>query len=127
MIGVDSPMMWFGTDSFDDPFAATGPTFGLTSMLKRVDVACFSVISDVYDGTLDPTSGAIVTYNLENGGHDWEIGGLYPFSNVTETYTLVPYDPPLLEIRQDWIDLIEDLKADIIDGTVTIPDTIYWT
>ncbi len=125
-IGTDSPLMWYGTSSYDDPMAAASPTFGLSTMLKRVDVACFSVIKDVYDGVLDSTTGTIEVYNLANGGHDWEIGGLIPFSNQTQSYTLVPYDPPLLQIPQSYIDIVNDLKQAIINGSITIPDTIYW-
>ncbi|MHA3963274.1 MAG: BMP family lipoprotein [Candidatus Thorarchaeota archaeon SMTZ1-45] len=127
MIGVDSPQMWFGTSSYDDPTAAAAPTFALTSMLKRVDVACFDAIKDTHDGTLNSTTGTIETYNLSNNGLGWEINGLQPFSNLTETYTLVEYDPPLLELPQSWITQINNLKAAIIAGTVTVPDTIYWT
>lgn len=127
MIGVDSPQMWFGTSSYDDPLAATGPTFALTSMLKRVDVACFDAIKAVHDGTLNSTTGTILTYNVANGGHDWEVGGLIPFSNQTQAYTLEPYDPPLLDLPQSWVDQVNDLKDDIIDGVVTVPDVIYWT
>jgi basic membrane protein A len=127
MIGVDAPQMWFGTSSFDDPAGATAPTFALTSMLKRVDVAVYDIIKDVRAGTLNRTSGTIFPYDLENLGHDWEIGGLIPFSNETDAYTLVQYADPLLQLPQAWIDIVEDLKDDIINGVYTVPDTIYWT
>ncbi|MHA2371942.1 MAG: BMP family lipoprotein [Candidatus Thorarchaeota archaeon] len=124
MIGVDSPQMWFGTASYDDPLTATGPTFALSSMLKRVDVGTFEVIKSAYDGEFE--NGTQV-YNLANGGHDWEMNGLIPFSNETDAYTLVEYDTPLLNLPQSIIDQIEDLRDLIIAGTVTVPDTIYWT
>ncbi|UCE09337.1 MAG: BMP family ABC transporter substrate-binding protein [Candidatus Thorarchaeota archaeon] len=129
MIGVDSPMMWYGCDTYDQGpgYAHTAPTFGLTSMLKRVDSAVFEVIEDVMNGDLDSTTGSIFAYNLENGGHDWEINGYIPYSNVTDVYTLTEYDSPLLTLSQSIVDTIQDLKADIIAGTVTVPDTIYWT
>jgi basic membrane protein A len=129
MIGVDSPMMWYGCDTYDQGpgYDHTSPTFGLSSMLKRVDVACYQIIEDVMNGDLDATTGSIFAYDLENGGHDWEIGGYIPFSNVTDVTTLVAYDPPLLELRQSWVDIINDLKEDIINDVVTVPDTIYWT
>jgi basic membrane lipoprotein Med (substrate-binding protein (PBP1-ABC) superfamily) len=126
MIGVDSPQMWFGTSSYDDPAGATAPTFALTSMLKRVDVACFTAIEDAFNGDLDSTSGSIEVYNLANGGHDWEMNGLQPFSNTTQAYTLVEYSIPLLELPAAWVTQINDLKAEIIAGTVTVPDAIYW-
>lgn len=122
-IGVDSPMMWVGTSS-SDPLTATGPTFGLSSMLKRVDVATFEVIESVYDGTFE--NGTSV-YDIANGGHDWEIGGYIPFSNETTAYELEAYDPPLLELPQSIIDEVEALKALIVAGTVEVPDAIYWT
>ena len=125
-IGVDSPMMWYGTASYDDALAATGPTFGLSSMLKRVDVGCYEAIKDVYDGVLDKTTGAIEVYDLANGGHDWEVNGLIPFSNATSTYTLEEYDPPLLSLPQSYIDIVMDLKQAIINGSIVIPDSIYW-
>ena len=123
-IGVDSPMMWYGTSSLDDPLAAAAPTFALSSMLKRVDVGTFECIKDTYDGVF--TNGS-KTYNLANGGLDWEIGGLIPFSNETTSYVLEPYAEPLLNLPQSVIDTIEDLKDDIIAGTYEVPDTIYWT
>ncbi|MFW9787930.1 MAG: BMP family protein [Candidatus Thorarchaeota archaeon] len=127
MVGVDSPQMWFGTSSYDDPAGASSPTFALTSMLKRVDVAAFDAIKDTHDGTLNKTSGTIEVYNLSNNGLGWEIGGLRPFSNLTQVYELVPYDPPLLDIPQSWIDIVNDLKDDIINGVETVPEVIYWT
>jgi basic membrane protein A len=129
MIGVDSPQMWFGTSTYDQgpAYAHTGPTFCLTSMLKRADVACYDVIKDVRDGTLNSTTGEIKTYNLANNGLAWEIGGYIPFSNVTDVYTLTPYDPPLLKLPQSWVDQVNALKAAIIAGTVTVPDDVYWT
>ncbi|MHA2140034.1 MAG: BMP family lipoprotein [Candidatus Thorarchaeota archaeon] len=123
MIGVDSPQMWFGTSSIDDPLAATAPTFALTSMLKRVDVGTFDAIKDVHDGTFE--NGTAV-YSLANGGHDWEVNGYIPFSNETLAYTLEEYDEPLLSLPQAWIDIVNDLKADIIAGTYTIPAAPYW-
>jgi basic membrane protein A len=121
MIGVDAPQMWYGTSSYDDPLAATGPTFALTSMLKRVDVGVFDAIKAVHDGVFNKTSGSIEVYDIENGGHDWEIGGLIPFSNETQAYTLEPYDPPLLNLPQSYIDTVNDIKQGIINGTFTIP------
>lgn len=126
MAGVDSPQMWYGTSSYDDPMAATPPTFALTTALKRVDVACFEIIKDVYDGTFTSTDGSIEVYNLANGGHDWEVNGLIPFSNETQAYTLVEYSVPLLELPASYVTTVNDLMADIIAGTVTVPDAIYW-
>ena len=66
VIGVDSPQMYLGTDDPDTPVA---PTVGLTSMLKRVDVAVYQVISSVRDGTF---SGGFSVFNLSNGGLGYE-------------------------------------------------------
>ncbi|MFW9964764.1 MAG: BMP family protein, partial [Candidatus Sifarchaeia archaeon] len=111
MIGVDSPMMWYGTNTYDQGpgYAHTSPTFGLSSMLKRVDVAAYEIIEDVMNGDLNSTTGSIVTYNLANNGLAWEIHGYIPFSNVTDVYTLVEYDPALLELPQSWVTQINDL------------------
>ncbi len=128
MIGVDSPMMWYGCGTYAQGpgYAHTAPTFGLTSMLKRVDLGVFEVIQDVKDGVLDHTTGSIFPYDLENGGHDWEINGYIPYSNETDVYTLTEYDSPLLSLPSSIVTTINNLKADIISGAVTVPDTQYW-
>jgi basic membrane protein A len=124
MIGVDSPQMWYGTSSYDDPMEAKPPTFVLTSCLKRVDIAVFEIIKSVYDGTFEP---GIHSYDLANGGHDWEKNGLIPLGPHTDSYTLVEYDPPLLTLPQSIVDQVDALKAEIIANPDIVPDEIYWT
>ncbi|MEM2142979.1 MAG: BMP family ABC transporter substrate-binding protein [Candidatus Thorarchaeota archaeon] len=100
VIGVDSPQMYLGCA---DPNNPQPPTVGLTSMLKRVDVAVYSIIKDVY---LNQFTGGIKVFNLANGGLDYEI------------------NTDLLTLPTSVIQAVEALKAAIIAGTVTVPDTL---
>jgi len=107
-IGVDSPQMYYGTA---DPEAATvvGPTLCLTSMLKRVDVAVYTIIEEwVVDGTWETGFGLYYSFNLVNGGVGYEV------------------NEDLLTLAPAIISAVEDFKADIIAGTITIPQAIYW-
>jgi basic membrane protein A len=100
VIGVDSPQMYLGCEDTDNP---APPTLSLTSMLKRVDVAVFNTIKEVYDGTF--TGGAKI-FKLSNGGVGYEVN--------TALLTL----PPAV------ITAVEALKAAIIAGTVTVPTAL---
>ena len=102
-IGVDSPQMYLGTADPDNP---TAPTFCLTSMLKRVDVAVYNMIRDAHFGNF---TGGPKTFSLVNNGVDYEIN--------TDLLTL----PPAV------ITAVNDLKAEIIAGNVVVPAEIYWT
>ncbi|MHA1881778.1 MAG: BMP family lipoprotein [Candidatus Thorarchaeota archaeon] len=99
-IGVDNPQMYIGCDDPENPEA---PTIGLTSMLKRIDVAIYETIKQVYEGTFD---GGIDVYTLTNGGVDYEI------------------NEDLLTLPAAVITAVEDLKALIIAGEVTVPTTL---
>ncbi len=103
VIGVDSPQMYLGCADPDNP---EPPTVGLTSMLKRVDVAVHDIIEDVVEDTF---SGGVNLFTLANGGLDYEI------------------NTDLLTLPTSVINAVEDLKAAIIAGTVTVPDSIYWS
>jgi basic membrane protein A len=106
-IGVDSPQMYYGTA---DPVNPEPPTLCLTSMLKRVDVAVYTVIEDwVVDGTWNTGYDLLYTFNLANNGVGYEIN--------TDLLTL---DPSV-------ISAVDAFKAEIIAGTVVVPDAIYWT
>jgi basic membrane protein A len=102
-IGVDSPQMYLGTADPENPVA---PTWCMTSMLKRVDVAIYNMMRDTYYGNF---TGGVKSFNLANGGVGYEI------------------NEDLLTLPPAVISAVEALKADIISGTVTVPDSIYWT
>ena len=106
-IGVDSPQMYLGTADSTNPVP---PTVTLTSMLKRVDVAAYNLIESwVIDGVWDTGFDLIYSFNLVNGGVDYEIN--------TDLLTL---DPAIIVE-------VEAFKALIIAGTVVVPDDYFWT
>ncbi len=102
VIGVDSPQMYLGCA---DPENPAPPTVGLTSMLKRVDVAVYSIMHEAVLGTW---TGGLKFFNLANGGLDYEI------------------NENLLTLPQSVKDKVNDLKQAIINGTFTVPDDVYW-
>jgi basic membrane protein A len=107
VIGVDSPQMYYGTADPENPAA---PTLCLTSMLKRVDIAVYTIIEDwVEDGTWQTGFDLLYTFNLANNGVGYEIN--------TALYTL----------PTSVTDAVDDFKAEIVAGTVVVPDAIYWT
>ncbi|TFH01277.1 MAG: BMP family ABC transporter substrate-binding protein [Candidatus Thorarchaeota archaeon] len=108
-IGVDSPQMYYGTaDPEADP--VVGPTLCLTSMLKRVDVAVYTIIEDwVVDGTWATGYGLLYSFNLVNGGVGYEV------------------NTDLLTLDAGIISQVEAFKALIIAGNITVPSAIYWT
>jgi len=105
-IGVDSPQMYYGTA---DPLNPVAPTVCLTSMLKRVDVAVYTLIEDwVVDGTWATGYGLLYAFNLANDGVGYEVNE-----------DLLTLDPAIIVE-------VEALKAAIIAGTVVVPDAVYW-
>ena len=105
-IGVDSPQMYYGTA---DPLNPEAPTLCLTSMLKRVDIAVYTLIEDwVVDETWATGFDLLYAFNLENDGVGYEVN--------TDYLTL---DPAIIVE-------VEALKALIIAGTVVVPDAVYW-
>jgi basic membrane protein A len=78
----------------------------LTSMLKRVDVAVFDVYQQFLGDTLAASSGAsggFFTYDLKADGVGYsESGGFLA----------------------DYVEQLEDIKAEIIAGTITVPSTV---
>jgi len=105
-IGVDSPQMWYGTEDTENPVA---PTLCLTSMLKRVDVAVYTLIEEwVVDATWQTGYGLLYAFNLANDGVGYEV------------------NEDLLTLHPDIISEVEALKALIIAGTVVVPDAVYW-
>ncbi len=106
-IGVDSPQMYYGTA---DPENPESPTLCLTSMLKRVDVAVYTIIEDwVEDGTWKTGYDLLYAFNLANNGVGYEV------------------NTDLLTLPSSVITAVEAFKALIVAGTITVPDAIYWT
>lgn len=97
-IGVDSNQNFRGdTDSNPETL-----NHGLTSMLKRVDVAAYNAAMDVVNGEF--TAGLQSLGLAEDG-----VG-----------YAVDEYNSAL--ISQEVIDAVESIKQDIIDGNVTVTD-----
>lgn len=91
-IGVDSNQNW------------VKPGFILTSMLKRIDNAVYSVIKDETEGKF---KGGVHIYGLENQGVD---------------YALDEYNKSL--IPPDVIEKVEQAKKDIIAGKIKVTDAM---
>ena len=91
-IGVDSDQYNTAGDDSLKPYI-------LTSMLKKVEVAVFDTIKRFTEGT--NVGGEVTVYDLEAGGVDYSTTGGFV---------------------DDIQSQLEDLKAQIIDGTVTVPD-----
>ena len=91
VIGVDAD--WYET-------AAEFKEIVLTSVLKKIDVAVFNTAKDTIDGNF--TSGAVV-YALADGGVD--IAPFHDFDGAVSA-----------ELKAE----VEQLKADIISGAVTV-------
>ncbi len=100
VIGVDSPQMYLGCEDTNNP---EPPTVGLTSMLKRVDVAVYNTIESVVQGTFQ---AGIQVFNLANNGLGYEV------------------NEELLTLPASVISTVEDLKDGIIDGTYTVPSNL---
>ena len=71
----------------------------LTSMLKRVDVAVFETVKAYKEGTL---KGGFATYDLKVDGVGYSTSGGY---------------------LDDVKDQLEQIKADIVSGKITVPST----
>jgi basic membrane protein A len=108
-IGVDSPQMYLGCD---DPNSPAAPTVVMTSMLKRVDTAIHSIIEAIVDDTF---AGGVHIFNLANGG----IGYEPPTGLLPDIET--PYSPGLGNIPTAVIDVVEDIKAGILNGSIVVP------
>jgi basic membrane protein A len=104
VIGVDSPQMYLGCDDPDNPAA---PTVGLTSMLKRVDVAVYSIIEECVTNTF---TGGVKLFNLANDGLGYEV------------------NTDLLTLPSSVVTEVEALKADIVSGAINMTqyDHKYW-
>ncbi|MCK4279179.1 MAG: BMP family ABC transporter substrate-binding protein, partial [Candidatus Thorarchaeota archaeon] len=105
VIGVDGKQMFLGTADPDNP---DGPSLCMTSMLKKVDVAVYEAIKDACHD--DDFAGGVKVFDIANGGLDFEV-------NST-----------LLEIDQDILDVVYDLKTAISNGTIDMDpyDHKWW-
>ncbi|MBD3404609.1 MAG: BMP family ABC transporter substrate-binding protein [Candidatus Lokiarchaeota archaeon] len=103
-IGVDSPQMYLGCEDPEDP---EGPSHTITSMLKKVDVAVYEAIEAIVDETFE---GGVMEFDIANGGIDYEV-------NST-----------LLDIPQNILDTVDDLKEAIKNGTINMDpfSDLYW-
>jgi basic membrane protein A len=90
-----------GVDGDQDYLA---PGFVLTSMLKRVDVAVYDLIAQLVNGELQ--GGKVAQYGLDKNG--------VCLSEMTYTRHLIP---------RAYMDKVAELKAGIIDGSVSVIDT----
>ncbi|MBN8595273.1 MAG: BMP family ABC transporter substrate-binding protein [Anaerolineae bacterium] len=90
-----------GVDS-DQDFLAPG--FVLTSMLKRVDIAVYDLISRLVNGEL--SGGSVAQYGLDENG----VG----LSDMVYSRHLIP---------RAYMDRIEELRTGIISGEVPVVDT----
>ncbi len=103
----DQPLFFIGVDSNQNPRGDTDSdpstlNHGLTSMLKRVDVASYNAAMDVVNGTF--TAGT-QNLGLAEGGVD---------------YALDEYNKPL--IPQSLVDQVDKIKQQIIDGQIQVTD-----
>ncbi len=99
----DAWLVWVDTDGFVSA-SEYGPLF-LTSVMKNMDVAVEDTMASVVDGSY---AGGLYSGTLENDGvgiapyHDWES-----------------------QVPQELKDKIEELKAGIIDGSVSVNPADY--
>lgn len=105
--GAAKPIFFIGVDSNQNPLGDTDSNpdtlnFGLTSMLKRVDVASYDAVMDVVNGTF---TGGIMNLGLAEDGVD---------------YALDEYNTAL--IPADLVAAVNDVKQQIIDGAIVVTD-----
>ncbi len=84
----------------DSDQSVIAPETILTSAMKRVDNACFDATQKVVDGTFE---GGIVTYTLSDSGVD-----IAPTTDNLDAEVLTK---------------VEEVKQQIIDGTIEVPKT----
>jgi basic membrane protein A len=99
----DVALVWVDTDGYVSA-SEYGPLF-LTSVMKNMDIAVEDTMASVVDGSY---AGGLYSGTLENGGvgiapyHDWDS-----------------------QVPQELKDKIEELKAGIIDGSVSVNPADY--
>jgi len=103
-IGVDSNQNYLGHDE------ETGENYGLTSMLKQVDVSVYLTIKSVIDGTF---KGGIEMFGLDRTA---TIGDV-TYSGVG--YAIDKYNVDL--VSAEMITKVEEAKENIVKGRISIP------
>jgi basic membrane protein A and related proteins len=96
--GGDAKLVWVDTDGCES--APDACPLLLTSVMKNMDVAVFDTIQAAVDGSFE---GGLYTGTLENEGV-----ALAPFHEFDE------------QVPQELKDEVDQLRQDIIDGTVTV-------
>jgi len=104
VIGVDSNQNFMGN------IAETGENFGLTSMLKQVDVAVYLAIKAAVEGTF---KGGIEIYGLDRT----VTVGDTTYAGVG--YAIDKYNEDL--VSAEMIAKVEEAKAKIISGEIVVP------
>jgi len=107
VIGVDSNQNYMGN------IAETGENFGLTSMLKQVDVAIYLTVKAAVEGTF---KGGIEVFGLDR---TVTIGDV-TYSGVG--YALDKYNKDL--VSAEMIAKVEEAKAKIISGEIVVPTEV---
>ena len=107
VIGVDSNQNYMGY------IEETGESYGLTSMLKQVDVSVYLAIKAANEGTF---KGGIEVFGLDRTA---TIGGI-TYSGVG--YALDKYNKDL--ITPEMITKVEEAKAKIISGEIVVPTEV---
>ena len=104
VIGVDSNQNFMGN------IAETGENYGLTSMLKQVDVAVYLAIKAAVEGTF---AGGIEVFGLDRYA---TVGGI-TYAGVG--YAIDKYNKDL--ISAEMIAKVEEAKAKILSGEIVVP------
>jgi len=107
VIGVDSNQNYLGH------IDATGEDFGLTSMLKQVDVSVYLAIKAAVEGTF---KGGIEVFGLDRNVTIGEV----TYSGVG--YALDKYNKDL--VSAEIIAKVEEAKAKIISGEIVVPTEV---
>lgn len=107
IIGVDSNQNYMGH------IEETGENFGLTSMLKQVDVAVYLATKSVVEGNFE---SGLKVYNLST---QVEIDGV-TYNGVG--YAIDEFNEDL--ITDEMIEKVEKAKENIISGEIVVPATL---
>ena len=103
-----------GVDSNQDSLGyvkKTGKNYGLTSMLKQVDVAVYSTVKDLLEGKF---KAGVRSFGLD---HKVTLGG-QTYNGVG--YALDEYNKDL--VSKDMIAKVEEAKKKIIAGEIKVPE-----
>lgn len=112
VIGVDSNQNYMGH------IEETGENFGLTSMLKQVDVSVYLAIKAVVEGTFE---GGIEVFGLDR------TATIRTVTIVEKTYAGVGYAIDKYNVdlvSAEMIAKVEEAKAKIISGEIVVPTEV---